>query len=133
VGDRAIREPRAVVEYGDIEVTLRVKIDNPAEPVVFYEVIPPRVDIEGELEDRLALVREVAGQVDAINIPEIREEKRNGPRKGVLHERIEPRVFAEAIANATKVETVVNRVTVHDSPAEQRRWLRLDPRRRRRC
>ena len=124
MGDRAIRQRPAMVEDQDMEVTLRAKIDNPAEPVVFYEVIPPRVDIEGELEDRLALVREVAGQVDAINIPEIREEKRNGPRKGVLYERIEPRVFAEAIAKATKVETVVNRVTVHDSPAEQRRWLR---------
>jgi 5,10-methylenetetrahydrofolate reductase len=104
-------------------VTLRAKIINPAAPVVFYEVIPPRVDIEGELEDRLALVREVASRTDAINIPEIREEKRNGPREHPLSERIEPRAFAQAIASATQVETVVNRVTVHESLAEQRCWL----------
>lgn len=105
-------------------MSLRAKIENPAEPVVFYEVIPPRADIEGDLEDRLALVREVAGQADAINIPEIREEKRNGPRVSQLPVRIEPRIFAEAIAASTSVETVVNRVTVHESAAEQRRWLR---------
>lgn len=105
------------------EMSLRAKIANPTEPVVFYEIIPPRVDMAGELEDRLALVRDVASQVDGINIPEIREEKRNGPRQAPLPERIEPRRFAGAIAAATRVETVVNRVTVHEAAAEQRRWL----------
>jgi 5,10-methylenetetrahydrofolate reductase len=105
------------------DLSLRSKIANPAEPVVLYEVIPPRVDVEGELADRLALVREVANQVDAINIPEIREEKRNGPREKPMPERIAPRDFAQAIACAIPVETVVNRVTVHESPEEQRRWL----------
>ncbi|MBI2819735.1 MAG: hypothetical protein HYX73_07130 [Acidobacteria bacterium] len=105
------------------EVSLHAKMENPAEPVVFYEVIPPRVDLKGELEDRLTLVREVASQIDAINIPEIREEKRNGTRVTPVPHRIEPRAFAEAIA-ATHVETVVNRVTVHESAAEQREWLR---------
>jgi 5,10-methylenetetrahydrofolate reductase len=102
---------------------LNSKIANPAEPVVFYEVIPPRAGIEGELEDRIALVREVAGRIDAINIPEIREELRNGPRSKPLPERIEPRQFARAIATATGADSVVNRVTVHETPAEQRRWL----------
>lgn len=104
-------------------MSLRTKITDPATPVVFYEVIPPRADIEGDLEDRLRLVREVASQIDAINIPEIREEKRNGLRERPLPERIEPRAFAQAIAAATQVESVVNRVTVHESVSEQRRWL----------
>ena len=106
-----------------MEVSLRDKISDPAAPVIFYEVIPPRVDIEGEMDDRLALVREVASQIDVINIPEIREENRNGPRESSLPQRLEPRAFAQAIASATQVETVVNRVTVHESAAEQRRWL----------
>jgi hypothetical protein len=105
-------------------VSLRTKIRNPAEPVIFYEIIPPRVDLAGELEDRLALAREVAGRADAINIPEIRAEKRNGARRGGLPERVEPRVFAEAVAKAAGVPAVVNRVTVHEPAAEQRCWFR---------
>ena len=75
------------------------------------------------MEDRLELVRDVAGQADAINIPEIREELRNGPRATPLPERIEPREFAKAMAASHNVESIVNRVTVHDPLAEQRRWL----------
>jgi 5,10-methylenetetrahydrofolate reductase len=105
-------------------VNLRAKIDDSVEPVVFYEVIPPGLASPGELEDRLALVKDVACHVDAINIPEIREEKRQGPRNTPLRQRMEPRDFARAIASAAKVETVVNRVTVHDPWAAQRRWLR---------
>jgi len=97
---------------------------NPAQPVVFYEVIPPKTGPDGELESRLALIREVAGMADAINIPEIREETRQGPRRTRPRERIEPREFAQAIGGAAKVETIVNRVTVHESRAEQQRWLR---------
>jgi hypothetical protein len=104
-------------------MNLHSKITNPAEPVVFYEVIPPRIGIDGELEDRLELVRDVAGRVDAINIPEIREESRNGPRAKPLPLRMQPREFARAITSSTRVETVVNRVTVHETAAEQRQWL----------
>jgi len=102
---------------------LRDKISSPSEPVVFYEIIPPATETTGELEDRLKLVREVAGQADAINIPEIRDEKRQGPRKAPLRQRMAPREFAAAIGSATQIETVVNRVTVHDPAAEQRQWL----------
>lgn len=105
-------------------MSLKSKIQNPADPLVFYEVIPPRLGADGELESRVELVREVAGLADAINIPEIREETSRGPRRGRLPERMEPRAFAQAIRRACDVETVVNRVTVHESAAEQRRWLR---------
>jgi hypothetical protein len=70
------------------------------------------------------LVRDIAGQVDAINIPEIYEESRQGTRRMRLSERIEPRVFAQAIQAATHMESVINRVTVRESPEYQRRWLR---------
>jgi 5,10-methylenetetrahydrofolate reductase len=105
-------------------MNLQAKMLNPAVPVVLYEVIPPRTGPDGELESRLTLIREVAGNADAINIPEIREEARLGERRPRLRERVEPREFAQAIGAATKVETIVNRVTVHESPAEQQEWLR---------
>jgi 5,10-methylenetetrahydrofolate reductase len=104
-------------------MTLREKIENSAEPVVFYEIVPPRAGVEGVLESRLELVREVASQADAINIPEIRDESGNGSSGIPLKDRIEPRVFAREIDSVAKVETVVNRVTVHETHAEQRRWL----------
>ena len=105
-------------------MSLQQKILNAAEPVVFYEVIPPSLGSEAELESRLELIRDVASQVDAINIPEIREETRNVARKKPLKERMAPRAFAQAIRAAVQVETVVNRVTVHECAADQRRWLR---------
>jgi 5,10-methylenetetrahydrofolate reductase len=95
---------------------------SPAHPVVFYEVIPPALGPQTELQSRLELIREVTSQVDAINIPEIRQETRRGARK--LQERMEPRAFAKAIAAVSNVETVINRVTVHESAADQRQWLR---------
>ena len=106
------------------QMSLKSKIGNAAEPIVIYEVIPPRLGAEGELESRLEVVREVAGIADAINIPEIHPETSRGPRPGRLPERMEPRLFAQAIRETCGTETVVNRVTVHVPEAEQRRWLR---------
>ena len=109
---------------GKIIVDLRSKIGDAARPVVFYEVIPPADGVEGELEDRLNLITGVATRVDAINIPEIHEEIRRGVRPLPVRDRIAPCVFAQAIYDATHVDTVVNRVTVHEACDKQRQWLR---------
>ncbi len=105
-------------------MSLRAKIHKPSEPLVFYEIVPPSVDDSSEMEDRLKLVGDVAGLVDVINIPEIRDELARGPRRGNFRQRIEPRVFAKAIHDRHSLETSVNRVTVHDSLDDQRRWLK---------
>jgi 5,10-methylenetetrahydrofolate reductase len=76
-----------------------------------------------EFDEKLALVRSLRGIVDAINIPEIREETRQGARPAKMPERIEPRVFAKAI-RSNGMETIINRVTVHDAEADQLRWLK---------
>lgn len=102
---------------------LRKQIENPAQPVVLYELIPPQVAAAKELEEKLALVRSLRGLADAINIPEIREETRQGARSSKMPERIEPRVFAKAIRSGG-METIINRVTVHDAEADQFRWLK---------
>jgi 5,10-methylenetetrahydrofolate reductase len=108
----------------NMPASLSTKIESSAEPLVFYEVIPPSAGVPGDLEDRLALVRDVAAHVDAINVPEIREEIRQGTRRKHIPQRIEPRAFAQAIAKATHADTVINRITVHESREEQRQWLR---------
>src|SRR5690242_1279137 len=102
---------------------LRKRIENPAQPVILFELIPPQVNAPQELDEKLELVRSLHGLVDGINIPEIREETRQGVRRAKKPERIEPRVFAKAIHSAG-METIINRVTVHDAPADQLRWLK---------
>src|SRR5882724_1135373 len=102
---------------------LRKQIENPAQPVVLYELIPPQVEASKELEEKLALVHSLHGIVDAINIPEIREETRQGARPAKMPERIEPRVFAKSIRSGG-IETIINRVTVHDAESEQLRWMK---------
>lgn len=103
---------------------LRARIQDPARPVILYELIPPKVDAPAELEALLELVRDLDGTVDAINIPEIVEESRQGESRGRLPERIEPRVFAQAIQEACGMDAVVNRVTVRETAETQRAWLR---------
>jgi 5,10-methylenetetrahydrofolate reductase len=102
---------------------LKAKIENPAQPVILYELIPPKLGAADELQQNLALIRELVGSVDAINIPEIREETRQGVRRSNLPERIEPRVFAKAIQDGPGVDTIINRVTVHEPAVEQLHWL----------
>src|SRR5262245_2708799 len=104
-------------------MSLRAKLNDPALPLILYEIIPPRLDDPSELEDRLRVAREVAGLVDAINVPEIREEVARGPRTTNLPSRMKPMEFARAIRERVNLETAVNRVTVHESAEDQRRWL----------
>ncbi|MBI3896282.1 MAG: hypothetical protein HY313_10185 [Acidobacteria bacterium] len=103
---------------------LKAKILSPSHPVTFYELIPPRAEAGQEFEDLLTLCRELAGAVDAINIPEIYEESRGQLGRKPMPDRIEPRIFAKAIQAATGLESIVNRVTVQQPAIRQREWLR---------
>lgn len=80
---------------------LQEKIRDASQPVIFYELIPPRVAAPQEMETQLELVRDLRGIVDAINIPEIYEETRQGSRRLRLPERIAPREFARTIQTTT--------------------------------
>ena len=70
-------------------MSLKEKMENPACPVTFYEMIPPKAGNAEDWETNLVSIRELAGKVDGINIPEIREECRQGVHKTRLPERIE--------------------------------------------
>lgn len=105
-------------------MSLRDKIRDTGQPVILYELIPPKVGAPAELESQLAVVRDLDGTVDAINIPEIIEESRPGDRRSRLPERIEPRVFAKAIQESAGVEAIVNRVTVKETAKTQRDWMK---------
>ena len=104
-------------------MSFREKLLDPCSPVVFYEIIPPNLEDDSELPDRLKLVGEVAGLADLINIPEIREEVARGTRNAPLRVRMEPRAFSKAIREQYTIETAINRVTVHDPPDQQLCWM----------
>ncbi|OFV99463.1 MAG: hypothetical protein A3F68_09065 [Acidobacteria bacterium RIFCSPLOWO2_12_FULL_54_10] len=104
-------------------MNLRDKILNPACPLVFYELIPPKLGDSAELERLIETCRALSGKVDAINIPEIVEETRWGAGGKKTPERLEPRRFGSEIQSATGLETIINRITVRESEASQRKWL----------
>lgn len=73
----------------------RDKIQDPTQTVIIYEMIPPPkgsgpVDIAEGIQQLRPLL--AGSKIDAINFPEIRDEKRGGPRKSRFTPRMEPRV-----------------------------------------
>lgn len=101
---------------------LREKILDRARPVTLFEVLPPERDARGALEHSIARLAELRVGIDAINIPEIRNESGKASRRSKFVERIEPRLFARAIHESSGLETVVNRCTVY--AGDQSTWLR---------
>jgi len=95
---------------------------DPATPMTLFEVVPPAVSNPEAMETSLAELQQVGNLVDAINIPEIHDEDRPGERTGKFIERVEPRVLGARVKRELGIETVINRVTVHD--AEPERWFR---------
>lgn len=105
-------------------MNLRERILDRSLPVTLFEVLPPEREVPAALADSLCQISELSrqGGIDAINIPEIRNESGTAPRRGKFVERIEPRIFARAIQQECRLETVVNRCVVYER--EQDAWLR---------
>ncbi|MBI2675385.1 MAG: methylenetetrahydrofolate reductase [Candidatus Aenigmarchaeota archaeon] len=87
-----------------------------------FEVVPPvkgrgLVQASKEIADILEGIN-----VDAINIPEIRNESRNGPRNIAYMEKEDPVSYGSALQSCG-FEAVINRCTVYESPEEQRLWI----------
>ncbi len=74
------------------------------------------------MESAVAEVRKVRHLVDAINLPEIRDESRGSPRAVKFVPRAEPRVLGERLRRELDVEIVLNRAVVHE--ADQMSWFR---------
>ncbi|MFN4182290.1 MAG: hypothetical protein ACK4G3_03700, partial [bacterium] len=67
--------------------------------------------------------------IDAVNIPEVRDEMRNGTRMITFRPKIPPRRFARLLRNKmrknyrTDVEFLINRCVVYTHRENQRKWL----------
>lgn len=103
-------------------MTLEEKLLAPSHPVIFFELVPPTAGNPTAIEGSLGEVRKVRHLVDAINLPEIRDEDRGSERTHRFVERVEPRVVGARLRREVGVDAVVNRVVVQEpDPAG---WIR---------
>ena len=103
---------------------IRDNIKHPRRPVVFYEILPPR-EKDATLDSYAGIISSLLSQthIDAINIPEVREEERDGLKPIKSLTRAEPREFGKLLQDIVGIETVVNRVVVHQSIDQELRWI----------
>ena len=103
----------------------RDKVRKPKRPVVAYEILPPR-EKDGTLNSYAERISSLLSQthIDAINIPEVHEEKARGARPVKNLERAEAREFGRLLQDNVGIETIVNRVTVHNDLDYQKSWIK---------
>ena len=103
----------------------RDKVRKPKRPVVAYEILPPR-EKDGTLNSYAEIISSLLSQthIDAINIPEVHEENARGLRPVKNLERAEAREFGRLLQDNVGIETIVNRVTVHNDLGYQKSWIK---------
>ena len=92
--------------------------------MVAYEILPPR-EKDGTLNSYAANISSLLSQthIDAINIPEVRDEVARGERPVKNQLRAEPREFGRLLQDIVGVEAIVNRVVVHQRLNDELKWL----------
>lgn len=110
--------------------TLADKIRTPTLPVIFYELIPPSHDtdaatVQAYAECAAELVASTSVPIDAINLPEIRAERREAKRTHPYEAKTDHRHFAYQFKQEFEkpVDLVVNRCTVYEDWGTQQGWL----------
>jgi 5,10-methylenetetrahydrofolate reductase len=103
-------------------MTLEDKLLEPSLPVTFFELVPPASDKAASIDSTIAEVQKVRRLVDAINLPEVRDENRGPRRTAEFVPRIDPRILATRILRELATEVVVNHVVVHEPNQEE--WFR---------
>ena len=103
---------------------IKDKIKRPRRPVVAYEILPPR-EKDGTLNSYAENISSLLSQthIDAINIPEVRDELARGERPIKNQVRAEPREFGMLLQDIVGIEAIVNRVVVHQNIEEEMKWL----------
>jgi len=103
---------------------IKDKIKRPRRPVVAYEILPPR-EKDGTLNSYAKNISSLLSQthIDAINIPEVRDEIARGERPIKNQVRAEPREFGKLLQDIVGIEAIVNRVVVHQNIEDEMKWL----------
>lgn len=95
--------------------------------VILYEFLPPPKDLsKTDLEEAIKFFSKQINQfpVDAVNIPEVREETREGTRKQPKIIKLEPRVVCSILQKYEASSVIVNRPIVYIPWDRQLRWLK---------
>ena len=103
---------------------IKDKIKRPRRPVVVYEILPPR-EKDGTLNSYAENISSLLAQthIDAINIPEVRDESGRGERPVKNQLRAEPREFGKLLQDIVGIESIVNRVVVHQTLEKEMVWF----------
>ena len=103
---------------------IKDKIKRPRRPVVVYEILPPRQK-DGTLNSYAENISALLSQthIDAINIPEVRDEVARGERPVKNQIRAEPREFGKLLQDIVGIEAIVNRVVVHQKLEKEMEWF----------
>ena len=103
---------------------IKDKIKRPRRPVVVYEILPPRQK-DGTLNSYAENISSLLSQthIDAINIPEVRDEVARGERPVKNQIRAEPRAFGKLLQDIVGIEAIVNRVVVHQDLEKEMEWF----------
>jgi 5,10-methylenetetrahydrofolate reductase len=95
-------------------MNLAKKIFDPSLPVTFFELVPPEVDKVPALDEAVEVIRSVVDLVDAINLPEIHNESRPGPRTAQFVPRLDPRLLGARLRDGLGTEVVSNHCVVYE-------------------
>ncbi|MGH9360097.1 MAG: hypothetical protein ACRD1O_13110 [Terriglobia bacterium] len=95
-------------------MSFKQRLLDPAQPVTLFEMAPPPADKAGALEMAVADAAKATGLADAINLPEIHDEKRGEPRAAQFVRRIEPRALGVRIRRQLGIEVMLNRCVVYE-------------------
>ena len=103
---------------------IKDKIKRPRRPVVVYEILSPR-EKDGTLNSYAENISSLLAQthIDAINIPEVRDETGRGERPVKNQLRAEPREFGKLLQDIVGIESIVNRVVVHQPIEKEMVWF----------
>ena len=95
-------------------------------PILYELLPPPATATEKDKSAFFQIIDKVLSDihVDAINIPEVREESGQTKDKGAAtYQREDPRFFARELGNHLNIPVIVNHVVVHDPVPSFYQWI----------
>lgn len=111
-------------------VSLREKISHPRRPVILYTLIPPsekltHTNVNAYAQCTIELLDSTPLIIDAVNIPDIRDEKRDSPKTISYVSKIDARQFAKQLQaySHNYLEMIINHCTVYEEWPVHDKWL----------
>ena len=98
-----------------------------SQKTIIYELMPPPKDLQkSDIESSISTFARITRRfpIDGINIPEVREETRNGKRKQFEIIKVEPKVIAKYLKIHSDIDIIINRPTVYTPWNEQEIWFK---------